>query len=274
MNEAIAREQFAGEVKVYTKVLEDIKKLLQGRRVGVDAAALPWNLGRKLSEFCKLEDVSGMLLSERALKKPAEVKAIAKAARLTREILDGLELREGMKESDVQKQLLLATIEAGAEPAFEAIVATATNARFPHYRAGPARLKDMVLIDYGVKWERYCSDVTRCFFLSSNPRMKKAYDACVRVSEELFDLLPGVSTGKEVAKVAEKLMKKNRLPPLIHSIGHGVGLDVHEYPRLNAPSDDPVSGRVLAIEPAAYFNDFGVRYENTVYFDGKKVKVL
>ena len=64
--------------------------------------------------------------------------------------------------------------------------------------------------------------------------------------------------------MAEKVMKRKGLPRLIHAIGHGIGLEVHEYPGLHRNSSDRLEGCVLAIEPAAYFKDFGVRFEGMV----------
>ncbi|HLC68210.1 MAG TPA: M24 family metallopeptidase [Candidatus Bilamarchaeaceae archaeon] len=273
MNEAAARETFRGTVVAYKDAFRELRRMLSGT-VGVDERNISLHAAKRLKKICRLENASENMLQERMRKKKEEINAMAKATRLTREILDNLELKEGIREEEVKKQLLQATLEEGAGPAFEPIVATAKNARFPHYQPGKARLKDMVLIDYGVKYDRYCSDVTRCFFLRKNKKMEEAYEKCRAVSEALLDEMADMRTGNQVARAADALMKRHGLPSLIHSIGHGVGLDVHEYPRLNTRHRDPIKGTVMAIEPAAYFPSFGVRFENTIAFNGKKARIL
>lgn len=274
MNEALARKKFKGKVIVYKNPLEELKKLIKGKKIAVDGRSLPWYLARKLKRICKLEDASEWLGLKRIRKKPEEVRNIAKATKLTKKILSKLQLRVGMIETEVKRQLLSATLEQGLEPAFEPVVATAANARYPHHSSGTSKLRDMILIDYGVKYRRYCSDVARCFFLRKNKKMEQAYEKCQSISKELLDALPSLRTGTDVANRAKALMKKHGLPRQIHSIGHGIGLEVHEFPRLNTRHKDMIKGSVFALEPAAYFSNFGVRYENTIYFDGKKAKVL
>ncbi len=274
MNEAIARKNFKGKVIAYVNAAEELKKLVGKRLISIDEMNMPYYLAKKLSTMCRLENASERLLAARMKKMPEEIRAVAKATKTTHRILDSLELKEGMSELYVVKQLRIATVEAGTEQAFEPIVATAANARFPHYTPGKSRLKDMVLIDYGVKNGQYCSDVTRCFFLRRNSRMQQAYEKLQSVSDEIMDALPQLHTGKDLAQFAEKSMAKQALPKLIHSIGHGIGLDVHEYPRMSMKSGDGLKNTTIAIEPGAYFSNFGVRYENTLHFDGKKARIL
>ena len=128
-----------------------------------------------------------------------------------------------------------------------------------------------MLVDFGVKKDGYCSDFTRCYFRGKGAAKERAaYDKCRRVYGEMVKALPDCKTGKDVALLGERLMKKHGLPRLPHSIGHGVGMEVHEYPHLGVKSRDTLEGAALAIEPAAYFSRFGVRYEGMVArFGGK-----
>jgi len=80
--------------------------------------------------------------------------------------------------------------------------------------------------------------------------------------------------GKDVGAYSEKLINEYKLPKMIHSIGHGVGLEIHEMPRLNKKSNDRIDKGVMAIEPAIYFNDYGLRFEETIYFNGKIARIL
>ena len=127
-----------------------------------------------------------------------------------------------------------------------------------------SRLGNFVLVDFGVRHGGYCSDFTRCYFRKKAAQERAAYEKCRRIFEEIVAGLPSCRTGRDVALLSEKVMKKKGLPPLIHSIGHGIGLEVHEYPHLGAKSDEKLEGAVLALEPAAYFARFGVRYEGMV----------
>ena len=86
--------------------------------------------------------------------------------------------------------------------------------------------------------------------------------------------MPKLKTGKDLAVLSKKLYKKHKLPSLVHSIGHGIGLQVHECPRLGMKSKDRLKGTVMALEPAVYYEEFGIRYEENVYFDGKRARVL
>jgi Xaa-Pro aminopeptidase len=160
------------------------------------------------------------------------------------------------------------------ETAFDPIVATDRNTSYPHYRGGAKRLGSLVLVDYGVKSGHYCSDVTRCFILDGDGKKKAQYERLQDICWFIADSLPNLNKGKEVAELANDLMAKGGFPKLIHSIGHGVGLEIHESPSLGQKSDDALAGATMAIEPAFYLSGYGMRYEETVYNAGKKAKIL
>ena len=131
------------------------------------------------------------------------------------------------------------------------------------------------MIDYGVRYEHYCADLTRCFILDKDNSKTKEYEKLQDICYEIVDSLPNLRTGKDVAKLSEKLIAKAKFPKLIHSIGHGVGLDVHELPRLGMKSKDRITaGAMLAIEPAFYGKNYGMRFEETICFNGKRARIL
>jgi len=275
MNESLARSSFRGKVLVYTDAFELIKKLAGRKKVSADMLSLSARMAKRLGKVCHLKDASMELLSERARKKPEEVSCIRKAVRHTREVFDSLDFKKAKTELDLKKQILLATLEKGLEQAFEPIVATDRNSSFPHYRASNKKLGSLVLVDYGVKYEHYCSDLTRCFILGRDKRKESEYERLQDVCNSIVDALPELKKGKDVAKFAGKAIARQKFSEMIHSIGHGVGLEIHENPRLGAKSDDKIAGTVLAIEPAFYFpNKYGMRYEETVWFDGKRARIL
>jgi Xaa-Pro aminopeptidase len=274
MHKRMAEEMFDGEVIAAKEQLAEVCRLARGRLVSTDLRGMSAYTYKKLAGNCRLRDVSAELYEKRAKKRPAEVAKIAAAVKATKKIFAGLDF-SGMKtEADVKKYLLRETLEQGLGPAFEPIVASDRNSAFPHYTECRAKLGKIVLVDYGVRVSYYCADLTRVFFLSPDRKAEEQYGTLKTVFREIINELPRLKRGEEVAKFSAKLFREYKLPPLIHSIGHGLGLDVHEYPRLNAKYKDRIAGCAMAIEPAAYYRDYGLRYEETVFFDGRRVKVL
>ncbi len=272
MNERRAEEEFKGKVIVY-KDIKEIRKYVRDK-INCDFSSLSANLYLKLNKLFTIKDVSEQLLQTRMIKSSEELELIKKATKISKDILANIDFSQMKTEMDVKRYLLKETLDNGVAPAFNPIVATDENSALPHYEPGNVKLGGMVLIDYAVKYKNYCSDLTRCFFLRSDKRKEDAYESARQIFYDLVDEIPNLKTGKQLALLSEKFFKKAKLPSLIHSIGHGVGLDVHEFPRLSKTFNDKLSGTVLAIEPAAYFKDFGVRYEETIYFDGKNVRIL
>jgi Xaa-Pro dipeptidase len=277
MNEAAARAQFHGSVVPFEDAVEALSGRLKGRKVRFDANSLKARTYVRLARICRLEDCSLELLRQRSVKKPQEVSAISRAARHTKEIFHSLDFKKAKTELGVRRQLLVATAELGLEPAFDPIVSTDGNAAYPHHEPSNKKLGQLVMVDYGVMYRHYRSDLTRCFISGgdSGAREKKAqYEKLRGVCHEIVDELPALRLGKDVAAFAAKLMKRAGFPKMIHSIGHGVGLEIHEFPRLSHKYDDSIAGAAMAIEPAFYLKGYGMRHEETVYFDGKKARIL
>lgn len=274
MNAALAKATFRGRVVTYSNALEDLKRRYRGRTVLYDPYSMSAALSGRLCRFLKLKDDSDALRAKRLKKSPQEAACVAKAARATRAIMDSLDFKAAKTEEGVQKQLLMKTLEMGLEPAFEPIVASGRKTAFPHSRPGKTRIGDLLMIDYGVKYRHYCSDLTRCFFPGRDRKMLGEYERLQDICWFIADSLPTLRTGKEVCRLADELMEKAGFPKMIHSIGHGVGLEVHERPGLGPKSDDALAPSTIAIEPAFYRSGYGLRYEETVYNDGKKFRVL
>jgi len=266
MNYRMARETSRYHVKMSGK--DGAAPLLRracGRgRAGVAATEMSAKIHGALKGKVKLKlaDADERILSVRSEKSASELVLIAEAAKIARRILDGLDPWECETEEELSAKLKIAALKAGAEVSFEPIVATGRNSSFPHHHATKKRLGDAVLVDFGVEYQGYCSDFTRCYFRKKRMKEEETYGKCVAVFEGILEGLDGCKTGKDVAVLAEKLVKKEGLPKMIHSIGHGVGLEVHEFPRLWGRSKDSLEGAVLAIEPAAYFSNYGVRFED------------
>jgi Xaa-Pro aminopeptidase len=274
MNEAFARSRFKGRVRVYKDAVKGLSPFIKGRAVEFDASSMSARMANHIRKSCRLKDVSQELLKARSKKTPAEATLVRRAVKETKEIFESLDWKAAKTEEDIHRQLLLMTFERGLEPAFEPIVSSGVGTSFPHYRAQKRKLGPLVLIDYGVRFGHYCADITRCFIRDNDKKKKEQYERLQDICYFISDALPGLDKGKDVAKLAEELVAKAGFPKMPHAIGHGVGLDIHEFPRLGPKSDDRLAGATLAIEPSFYLKKYGMRFEETVWFDGKKVRVL
>ncbi len=274
LNEALARSRFKGKVIAYKNPIRELSRYIKGKSVLADFSSLSARLAAHLGKVCELKDCSKELLQVRAKKKGREISDIRKAARLTKELLDSIDFRKAKTELGVERQIKVAAAELGAELAFEPTVASGTSTSYPHYRARKRRLGKMVLIDCGLRHDHYCSDITRCYILDKDRRKREEYERLQGVCHSIIDALPELDTAKSVVEFSAKQMGKAGFPKMIHAIGHGVGLDVHEFPILNPKSRDSLAGSVLAIEPAFYLKRYGMRFEETIHYDGKKARIL
>ncbi|MCI0504410.1 M24 family metallopeptidase [Candidatus Micrarchaeota archaeon] len=274
MNEALARAKFRGRVAVYADAMKALSGRLRGRTVKFDASSMSCRMAAHIRKFCRMEDYSQELLTARAVKTPAEAAHVRRAVRETKGIFASIDWKAARTEEDLQKQLLMMTLERGLEPAFAPIVSTDANTAYPHYAAGAKKLGSLVLVDYGVRYRHYCADLTRCFIRDGDRKKKEQYERLQDICYFLADALPGLERGKDAAALAGELIAQAGFPKMPHAIGHGVGLDIHEFPRLGPKSDDLLAGATLAIEPSFYLKRYGMRYEETVWFDGKRARIL
>lgn len=273
MNLRAASAQFKGTVIPYRDIFAELRKHLKGRKVGIDGMNVGFAITERLKRFCRPSDMSFDLIKSRMVKSDEEILKLRRAVGATRDIFHSLEISRGQSEAEIRRKLLTETLDRGMEPAFAPIVAADSNSAFPHYETGNAKINEMVLVDYGVRYEKYCADMTRCFFLKRGKK-KASYEDVKEIFFSIAQKIPKLKTGADLAAFAKSQFEKYNMPALPHAIGHGIGLEVHEFPRLGAKSRDKLKGAAFAIEPSAYFDDYGVRYENVVYFNGKKAEVL
>jgi len=213
----------------------------------------------------KFSGVSAQLSAMRAVKTPSEISKIKKAARLSNEILEGLEFSSSMTELDVVRQLTVECAKRSLLFAYPPIVATGGNSSMPHHVPGKKKLSGIILIDFGVKYQNYCADLTRCFFIGRCEKEREKYDEAKRIFSGIVAGADGCKTAGDLAKLSDSICKKSGWPEMIHAPGHGLGLQVHEAPRLSISSQEKLSpGVVLAIEPGWYSGKFGVRFENDI----------
>ncbi len=192
--------------------------------------------------------------------------------------------KPGVTEKEIAKKLELYCLEKGAERmSFEPIIAFGKNTALPHHHPGNTKLKanDIILFDLGVVLDDYCSDMTRVDFVGKvDPKLLHIYEvnrAAQKVA--VAKCRPGVCL-KELDMAARRVMKSAGLEEyFIHSLGHGIGLEVHESPRIKFDGIDRnlklEAGMAITIEPGLYLpGKGGVRYEDTVVITEKGVANL
>lgn len=223
----------------------------------------------------------------RAVKDAAEIDRLrAAAAGLTPVAAVALQaVREGRRERDVAAVLEAAMREAGFERlAFDTIVASGPHSALPHYRAGDRKLEsgDLVVLDFGGVLDGYCSDLTRTVAVGTPPDKAKRLHAAVREAQQaaISAVRPGVAATAVDAAARNVLVEHGLGEAFGHGTGHGLGLDVHEDPRITRPRPDVpdvplVAGMVFTIEPGAYLPGFGgVRIEDDVLVTETGCEVL
>jgi len=231
----------------------------------------------------KLEPHTAMIHGLRAVKDDGEVKTIAKAARLADTMMAAAigALGTGARESDISRVIRHCCEHNGGEAeSFPNIVASGTNSSRPHHSPGARRLRrgDMVTIDLGGMLDGYCSDLTRNPVLGNPaPEFEKMYAACLEANELALKACKAGVACKDLDAVArEHIASRGYGKYFTHGLGHGVGMEIHEAPRLNATSTDTLQpGNVVTIEPGIYVPGLGgVRIEDLVVVTAGKPKVL
>lgn len=282
MNERQARSLFRGRVVPLGpgQMLPTLKRLLPRGRIGLDlehlSAARHLQLAKALGGQKRLVDMSDKLQAIRAVKKEGEVSRIRRAVSISKDVLHSIALSTSMTELDVVRQLARECLERRVSFAYPPIVAAGAASAQPHHLPAAKRLgSGVVLIDFGVKFQNYCADLSRCYFLGPAKQERKRYEEAKDVFHSIVDQLPACRTAGELVRMGDKVMKKTGWPPLIHAPGHGIGLQVHEDPHLYSKSAEKLRpNMVMALEPAFYSSRFGVRYENEVVWGKKKARVL
>ena len=212
----------------------------------------------------------------RSIKDPEEIVCLRDAAALGSQgftFVCSL-LRDGISEIEIARELEIFWKQRGSKTvAFDPIIAFGANSSMPHHRAGPTKLKkgDTVLIDIGVNFNHYHSDMTRVvFFDGADPKILSIYAIVKEAQAAALALCrPGTLIGDLDSAARDLIASHGYGSHFTHSLGHGIGLEIHEGPTLrNVPQvkDIPLqAGMVITIEPGIYLPGVGgVRLEDTV----------
>jgi Xaa-Pro aminopeptidase len=276
-------EQVASQVPASFEVVDAgpqmIPRLaeLLGGSVGFDEAKTSVEQHRKLvegiGEGVRLTVSEGLVEALRRIKDESEVRAISEAARLTDEVYGWLE--EGGLAGRTEREVALAAEtrmrELGAEePSFPSIVAAGPNGALPHAAPSDREIqqRELVVVDMGAIVDGYCSDCTRTL-CDGEPtgEAREIYDLVLQAQLAGLEAVAPEISGRDVDSAAREVIEAaGHGERFGHGLGHGVGLEIHEPPRLSKRSEDELmSGDVVTVEPGVYVpGQFGVRIEDLV----------
>jgi len=245
-------------------------------RLGCEAAHLSLARHRWFAETLEgveLDPREGLVEELRRVKDAEEVARIRRALALAEEACARLlpRIGPGRSERELALELEVTMRELGADgPAFDLIVAAGANASRPHARPGSRRLErgDLVILDFGAVWEGYHSDTTRTLVVGPPaPRQREVYEVVLAAQEAALSAVRPGATGEEVDRAARTVIEEAGYGErFLHGTGHGVGLEIHEAPRLSPGREDRLeAGMVVTVEPGVYLPGWGgVRLEDLV----------
>jgi Xaa-Pro aminopeptidase len=244
--------------------------------LGFEPAGMTWGDGQRLRSGLPGQAVlpAPPLVEElREVKDERELTAMREAARLGGEALDGVlaGLREGVTEREVAVDLELALRRLGADGlAFDSIVAFGEQAAEPHHHPGDRSLAegDLVKLDFGARVDGYCADMTRTVVLGKASQRQRDLYELVRGAQAagLECLEAGVPAGEVDRACRQPIADAGLGDSFPHPTGHGIGLEIHEAPRLRAGSRERIAaGTPVTVEPGVYLPGFGgIRIEDLV----------
>ncbi len=287
-----AAEECTCEVKTVTKTpldqaaIQTIRKH-RWKRIGFEASRMLYETHQRLDESLpkgvRLKPIGPVVEKLRMIKSDAEI------ARIRRSVLTNSEAFEkatrsiglGVRESAIAAELEYQMRRLGAEKAaFETIVAIGSRSALPHAQPTARKLAndELLLVDMGACQDGYMSDMTRVlFFGRPSRRLRGMYNAVLKAQLAAIDAVrPGI-TAAQVDRAARRVLETEGLgKEFVHSTGHGLGLEIHEGPRLGRRDKTKLeAGMAITIEPGAYIRDFGgIRIEDTVLVTKNGCEVL
>jgi Xaa-Pro aminopeptidase len=280
----------AAEVAIYpTRLTDLLPERLKGAgvaRLGVEADSMTLSEREQLAE--KLDGVelvatTGVVEDLRRVKDPEELALIREAVRLADETFAWVleNLAPGVTEREVALDIEVHMRTNGAEAvSFEPIVAAGELSAHIHHTASTRTLEkgDLVLLDFGSKYEGYCSDLTRTIVLGpATDEQRALYDIVGRAQGSGIAAVSAGVDGRDADAAARGVISEAGYAELFgHGLGHGVGLEIHEAPRLHRAFQDRLrAGEVVTVEPGVYRVGFGgVRIEDCVVVTDSGAEVL
>jgi Xaa-Pro aminopeptidase len=263
---------------------------LGARRIGYEANAVLEatfrGIGDELRELGHEAEwivADGIVERLRAVKSPSEIALLRKAFEITSEAFRRVAptIQAGQTESEIAWKIHQAYVELGAEgPAFPTIVAAGTHAARPHHEPGDRVIRDgePIVIDMGAKYHGYCADLTRTVWVGEpDARLREIYPIVASAVEQAIEHVQPGMTGADMDNAARSyITARGYGDAFSHSLGHGIGVRVHEGPSANKDSADVLQvGNVITVEPGIYLPDWGgVRVEDVILITEDGIEVL
>jgi Xaa-Pro aminopeptidase len=287
---AQAEQQITGRVvKVEESYLKTVGETVQEarlKRVGFESAHVTH---QQLNELFQQVDgtlmfmpASELVESLRVVKESEEVEAIRRAVRVTSDVFEGFieEIKPGVRERDLASELEYRLRQRGAEKmSFDTIIASGERSALPHGVASDKRIdKGFVVCDFGIVLDGYCSDMTRTVYVG-NPdgQARDIYDTVLSAQLNCEQQMrSGMESRAIDALTRDVIIARGYGQQYGHSTGHGVGLEVHEAPRLSKTANGVVpASAVVTVEPGVYLPGWGgVRIEDVVVVTETGCEVL
>ena len=292
-----AKEEANAEVVEAVDLIKKARELIlrhKIKRIALDP--LNWNYEdyKKLAKVCSIKNDKYFSHKKRMIKTENELKIIKKAVKKGAKAFSEFakHIQTGIDEYELSyrfKEFL--TKRGRRDLSFEPIVAINENAAKPHAKVSSKKLKtdDLLLLDAGIKYKRYCSDRTRTIHIGKkitmsknqkfkNKKIQKIYNIVLKAQLKTIKNIKIGMEIRELDKIARDVISKEGYGKyFVHSLGHGVGLDIHEWPYVNSRNKIKIQeGMVFTIEPGIYIpGKFGVRIEDMIMITHEgKVEVL
>lgn len=271
----------------FFKIISDTCLDLRLKRIGFEERYLAYaeykKIGGGLGKKADLIPTHSLIEELRQVKDQQEIEKIRRAILITGQALRFIKdfISPGKKEIEIEAELeRFIRYQGAGSSAFAIIIASGTNSSFPHHISSQKRIQkdDLVLIDIGVDYQGYKSDLTRVFFLGKIKVLaRQIYDIARKAQEKTIKKIkPGIKA-LEIDRIGRQYIHESGFGKYFgHNLGHGVGLEVHEYPHISGQDDTVLEqGMIFTVEPGIYLpNKFGVRIEDMILVTKKGCEVL
>lgn len=269
-------------------MFSEINNFLQkdgARSVGFESMDLPYGVAQRLKGALtgiRLVPARNLIQALRSVKDASEIIAIRSAVKLAREVFDRTAslILPGTAESAIKKAIEIDILNNGSSCAFEPIVASGANSSKPHARATQRTVAkdDFVMVDMGARVDGYNSDLTRTIVLGRvKDRFRKIYRTVSQAQSIAIDRIRAGARASDIDKAGRDYIAKKGFGKYFgHSLGHGIGMDVHEEPSISSSAAARLTaGMVFTVEPAIYIPGFGgVRIEDMVLVTKNGCEIL
>ncbi|MBI3035113.1 aminopeptidase P family protein [Candidatus Woesearchaeota archaeon] len=255
------------------------KKKLKARSIAIDKSSFTLNAYRHFKKYfkkSKAKDISFNCIKLREIKTEKEISYLTKSCSYADKIVQKSinSFKDFKTESDAAAFLEYEAKKLGLGLSFNPIIASGTNGSMPHHEPSSAKIKKgFCVIDFGVKYKGYCSDITRTIYIGKpSANEKEIYNSLLAVQKNTISQIKENSKCSQLYDFVNKSLGSHG-KYFTHGLGHGVGVEIHELPNLALNSNDKImNNMVFTIEPGIYFpRKFGIRIEDTVLFKSKPI---